>query len=180
MNTAPLIIVVGLFFLLMGTVGNTLLRTSSTPLISKLAIMVLLAAIPCTLVWALPYAYGYPVETTFEAMPDRVELLGFLPYDNETHVYLWLREGNFPPRAYSVAMPDEFKETLRKAKEELSKNGHAELVKHKGDEAKNANNNKGKDGKPGTDHHPYIGIDGGEAPYELSPEAFSLPLKEDK
>ena len=97
-------------------------------------------------------------------LPQQAELLAFLPYEDEKKVDLWLREGNNQPRAYSIPLTDDLKDTLRKAKSKLAGGERAELAK------------KGKSGKPRPPG--YIDIDGGKAPYELLPDAFSLPKKD--
>jgi hypothetical protein len=165
MNTSPLIITIGLFFLLALVIMGALFRTASASLFSKIAILLVLLILTCALAYTLPDAYGYPVETTMESLPQKAELLAFHPYNDEKSVDLWLMPDGAPqPRAYSIPMTDELKETLRQAKSKLAQGARAELAK------------KGKAGKPRPPG--YIDKDGGKAPYELLPDAFNLPKKD--
>lgn len=105
---------------------------------------------------------GYPTPANIRDMPQRAELLAFLPYDDDKRVDLWLREGNAPPRAYDIILTPEMKKTLRQAQSEQEQGNRVMLAKRD---------------KVGLPRQGYIDIDGGDAPYELSPDAFSLPPK---
>lgn len=164
MNPYPLIITIGLFVLLMGVVGANLFKTSSASLASKLVVPSLLTALACFLWYTIPNIFGYPIETTMAALPEKAELVAFVPYENEKSVDLWLRQGKSDPRAYRVPLDEELKSTLRKARQQLAQGMPTEVGK------KRQNGRK----RP----HEYGGMDGGQAPYELLPNAFNLPQKE--
>ena len=60
-------------------------------------------------------------------------------------------------------MTEGLKATLREARQEQAQGQRTMLA---------------KGGKPGNGRPGFIGIDGGNAPYELLPDAFQLPKKE--
>ena len=156
-----LTLVVAIFFALMGTLAAVVIRTASAPLYAKIIIPALMGMLACSIVYVLPEICGYPLDTTFEALPQRVEIIAFLPYADDKMVALWLRDGDAVPRAYTVPLTDGLKKSLRAAQQEQETNGRAMLV-------------KGGKKRPGG----VIDIDGGNAPYELDVSAFALPRKE--
>lgn len=165
MTTSPLIITIGLFVLLAVVIMANLFKTSSASVLSKVAIPSLLLLLTCAAVDTLPSILGYPLETSLASLPQRAELIAFHPYDNEKQIDLWLMpDGAKQPRAYSIPLTDELKKTLSEAKQKMANGERVELAK------------KGKAGKPRPPG--YIDIDGGSAPYELLPDAFNLPKKD--
>lgn len=155
----------GLFYLLMAVIALALFRTAAMSMLSKTTIMMLIVVTACSTFYTLPGAFGYPVETVFSALPQQAELISFHPYDDEKRVDLWLMpEGAPQPRAYSVELTDELKNTLRQAQKAKADGARAMLAKAAKPSGKN---------RPG-----YMGIDGGTAPYVLLPDSFSLPKKD--
>ena len=163
MTVTSLTVVIGLFCLLVAVVASALFRTATASLLSKITIMVALAALPCFLWYTIPTILGYPLATDFASLPETAELVAFVPHDNEKRVDLWLREGSKDPRAYSIPMTDDLKGTLEKAKKELAD----------GPVAVGKRTEHGKK-RP----HQFSDIDGGNAPYELLDNAFNLPKKD--
>lgn len=164
---SSLTISLGLFCLLVAAVAWWVLRTSSASLAIKMVVPVAMLVLVCASYRTLPDAFGYPVDVAFSALPQQAELVAFLPHDDEKFVDLWLvPEGSNDPRAYSVELTPQLKETLRRAREEKAQGRRAMLA-------------KGGKKAQGKGHPAYIGIDGGEAPYVLLPGAFSLPAKGD-
>lgn len=161
---SSLTISLGLYHLLMAAIAWWVLRTAAIHLAVKIIVPVLLLILACSTWYTLPSAFGYPVETVFSALPRQAELLAFHPYDDEKMVDLWLMpEGAPQPRAYSIEMTDDLKDTLRKAQKAKAEGGRAMLAKVE---------KQGGKKRPG-----YMDIDGGEASYVLLPDAFHLPKK---
>lgn len=154
-----------LYYLLVAIIAAALARTASASLMSKMFAMGLIVGLACYTWYTLPGAFGYPVETVFSALPQQAELIAFHPYEDDKKVDLWLMpEGAPQPRAYSVELTDELKNTLRQAQKAKADGARAMLAKV---------------AKPSGKQRPgYMGIDGGGAPYVLLPNAFSLPKKD--
>jgi hypothetical protein len=162
---SSLTITISLFYLLVAIIASAMLRTSSAPFAVKIIVPSLVVALACFTYKTLPEMFGFPVETDFASLPRQAELIAFHPYDDEKKVDLWLaREGEPQPRAYSVELTDDLKDTLRKAQKTKNDGGRAMLAKV---------------AKPSGQKRPsYTGIDGGNAPYTLLPNAFTLPKKD--
>ena len=47
---------------------------------------------------------GFPVSVSVAALPERAQLLAFLPHDEGCLVDLWLLSGDGPPRAYETRL----------------------------------------------------------------------------
>lgn len=177
MSTSALILVSGSFLALMAVVAGWLFRTASAPFLVKMIIPISLMVLACATPYQLPSILGWPVETTFASLPAQAELLAFHPYDDEKMVYLWLQPpasgpcGNehygecLQPRAYSVELTDDLKNTLRQVQKAKADGAPAMLAKK---------------GKPRVKrpHQQYSDMDGGEGPYTLLPNAFALPKKD--
>lgn len=152
----------GAFMLLILVVAGFLFRTTAAPLWMKVAIPTLALLISWWTPTQVAALMGFPLATTFDALPTEAELVAFVPHDDDKRVDLWLREAGKDPRSYSIPLTDSLKDTLRKAKQALA-GGRVEL---------------GKRSKPGKKRpHQYSDIDGGNAPYELLDGAFALPSK---
>lgn len=161
--TSYLTMTICLFYLGMGVIASAVFITSSAHTAVKMIVPSLIVAIACVTLIYFPEALGYPVETDFASLPQQAELVAFIPHDEEKTVDLWLRETDNRPRAYSIPLTDGLKATLQKAKQALA-SGPVVV---------------GKRPKPGKKRpHQYSDIDGGNAPYELLPNALSLPAKE--
>lgn len=164
MSTESLIYVSGAFLALMAVVAAWLFKSASAPFAFKIIIPISLMALACATPFQLPSILGWPVETTLASLPQQAELIGFVPHDDEKKVVLWLmREGVKEPRAYEVEETDALKKTLASAKKAQAAGQRTELAK-----------GGGKPRSPA-----YMNLDGGEAPYELLPDALHLPSKGD-
>ena len=153
----------GAFMLLNLVVGAYLFRTTAAPLWMKVTVPTLALLISWWTPTQVAALMGFPLDTTFSTLPTQAELIAFVPHDDEKKVDLWLRENNKGPRAYTVPLTDELKGTLKQAKQALA-DGPAMI---------------GKRSQPGKKRpHQFSDIDGGNAPYELLPNAFNLPPKD--
>jgi hypothetical protein len=74
---------------------------------------------------------GLPVTTTVESLPDRAQLVAFVPYDEAQLVDHWLRCADGPPRSYETRLDQRMKKTLREAQEEMDQGRPAMLAKRK-------------------------------------------------
>jgi hypothetical protein len=158
-------LMLGAFMLLMLVTAGYLFRTTAAPLWMKLAIPSLALLISWWTPTQVAALMGYPFATDFASLPQTAELVAFVPHDEEQRVDLWLREGSKDPRSYSIPLTDGLKATLQQAKAALA---HGPVA-------------VGKKSKPGKKRpHQFGDIDGGNAPYTLLDNAFSLPKKDDK
>ena len=74
---------------------------------------------------------GFPVTVSLEALPDRAQLVAFLPHDEAKLVDLWLRCDEGPPRSYETTLDERMKKTLREARREMDNGRPAILAKRK-------------------------------------------------
>ena len=85
--------------------------------------------------------YAYRAGASFDALPDRAELVGFVARDDNGLVDLWLRTGDVP-RAYETKLDAKMKKALREARDAMAQ-GRRPLVakagKAKADRAGNPN-----------------------------------------
>ena len=150
----------GLFLLIVGIVAAWLFRSATTRLAFKMllpAAMVLFACIAPAQVRAL---MGFPLDTDIASLPEKAELIAFVPTDEEKRVDIWLREGDAPPRSYEIEMSDGMKKTLRGAQTQLEMGNRVGLMKSK------------------ARRQGYTAFTTPPAPYELDPSAFAPPSKE--
>ena len=77
------------------------------------------------------YAVGLPVTVSIQALPERAQLIAFLPHDEAKLVDLWLRCDDGPPRSYETTLDERMKKTLRQAREEMDSGRPAMLAKRK-------------------------------------------------
>jgi hypothetical protein len=85
---------------------------------------------------------GLPVTASLQSLPERAQLIAFLPHDEAKLVDLWLRCDEGPPRSYETTLDERMKKTLRQAREEMDNGRPAMLAKRKSaarDVAKDAN-----------------------------------------
>jgi len=74
---------------------------------------------------------GLPVTASLQSLPDRAQLIAFLPHDEAHLVDLWLRCDEGPPRSYETQVDERMKKTLRQAQEEMDSRRTAMLAKRK-------------------------------------------------
>jgi hypothetical protein len=162
----------GSLLALMALIAAWLFRTASAPLWAKVAIPSVAVALSCYAPFAISRMMGFPVPVGFDGLPDRAELVAFVPHDEEKRVDLWLRpstgSGDEAPRAYETVLDAKLKETLREAERAMGHDGRAVLTKR-----------GAKDGKGGLGAQDRLGIGDDEQMYVLDPSAVSaLPSKE--
>lgn len=153
----------GLLLLFTTGIMAWVFRSSTAPLAAKMVLPACLVTLAVVTPFRVLTLMGYPMRASMRDMPSRAELLAFLPYDDDKRVDLWLRQGSGQPRAYDIELTDAMKKTLRQAQSEQEQGNRVMLAKK---------------GKIGPKHQSYMDMDGGDAPYELSQDAFSLPPKD--
>jgi hypothetical protein len=151
----------GIFLALIGLVAAWLFRTSDAPFHMKWSVPVLIIILACATPDKVAALLGYPVWTTFSALPQKAELIGFVPKDSDKQhlVDLWLRVGSDDPRAYEVIMTGDMKKMLKDAGAKMAQGERVGLRK-----------GKPRDG--------VTDIETPEAPYVLDDNAFALPSKD--
>ena len=114
----------------MAVMASWLFRSSSAPLYAKVGLSVLVVAAACVTPVEVNSMMGLPVTASLQSLPDRAQLVAFLPHDEAKLVDLWLRCDGGPPRSYETRL-DEMKKTLREAQQELENGRPAMLAKRK-------------------------------------------------
>lgn len=157
-------IYLGLFLIIAAAATGFVFRLTTLPLAIRLTVPAVLIALAC---WTPAQVYsllGYPVVADYASLPQKAELLAFVPHENDEPktVDLLLAETGSKPRLYETALTEGMKKLLKSAAEQQEKGNRTEVVKKK------------------TKKKPigYVDTDGGEAPYELSDSAFHLPRKD--
>ncbi|HKN27743.1 MAG TPA: hypothetical protein VJY34_07605 [Roseiarcus sp.] len=74
---------------------------------------------------------GLPVTASVQALPERAQLIAFLPHDEAKLVDLWLRSGEGPPRSHETRLDEPMKKMLREAQQEMDNGRPAMLAKRK-------------------------------------------------
>jgi hypothetical protein len=161
---------------LMALIAAWLFRTASAPLWVKVAIPALMVALTCYMPWAVNDMLGYPVDVRVDQLPERAELVAFVPRDDEKRVDLWLvtdappsfgNSGGPGPRAYETILTSDLKKTLREAQQAIGRGGRAVLMK------------RGADSKIKAAGQDALAIGDDQEMYVLDPGAISnLPPKE--
>ncbi len=160
----------GSLLALMALIAAWLFRTAAAPFWAKVAIPSLAVALGCHAPFAVSNMMGFPVPVGFDGLPDRAELVAFVPFDEEKRVDLWLRPsagaGGEAPRAYETTLTAQMKQTLREAAEQIGHGRPAMLTKRLSD-------GNGKSGSQDT-----LGLGDDQQMYVLDPNAMGLPPKE--
>ena len=110
----------GCFLLVIALIGSWVLRSSAAPLIAKIVVPTLLAALACTAPYQVNSMLGFPISASPASLPVHAELIAFATPNDHTRVDLWLRQSNGPPRAFETSLDDQLKRTLRKAQSKLT------------------------------------------------------------
>jgi hypothetical protein len=132
----------GLMLASIAVVAAWLFRSSSAPLWAKVGLPVLIVALACVTPLEVNPMMGLPVTASLQSLPERAQLIAFLPHDEAKLVDLWLRCDEGPPRSYETTLDERMKKTLRQAREEMDNGRPAMLAKRKSaarDVAKDAN-----------------------------------------
>jgi hypothetical protein len=153
----------GSMLLMTALIGSWLFRSSTAPLIAKIAVPTLIVALACVTPYQLNAMLGLPVSARPATLPAYAELIAFVAHDDNPLVDLWLREGNAPPRAYETTLNNKLKQILREAQSRLSRGERVMLARARlGTKRTGANEQRAPD-EPG---------------YELDDSFFSLPPKD--
>ena len=165
--TSSFALCLGIFLTISAAVSGLVFRLTPIPLAIRLAVPAVLVVLACWIWKEVPSILGYPVVTAYEALPQKAELIAFIPHENVTPktVDLILSENGGDPRMYRTELTEGIKKMLKDAADEQRKGNRTEIGKKK--LAK----------KPAG--QAYVDTDGGEAPYELLDNAFALPHKGD-
>ena len=156
----------GSLLALMALIAAWLFRTAAAPLWAKVAIPSLAVALGCHAPFAVSNMMGFPVPVGFDRLPDRAELVAFVPVDGEKRVDLWLRpSAGAEPRAYETTLTARMKQTLREAAEQIGHGRPAMLTKRRSE----GNGNSGSQDR---------GLGDDQQMYVLDPNAMGLPPKE--
>ena len=156
----------GALLALMALIAAWLFRSAGAPLWQKLAVPSLIVALACAAPFAVSRMMGFPVDVAFRDLPDRAELVAFVPRDGDKRVDLWLKV-NDAPRAFETVLDARLKKTLREAQQAMGRGAKA-LLKKEG----------AKDGGESAGDRLGVGEDQ-TALYVLDPSALSaLPPKE--
>lgn len=157
-----------------------LFRSTSAPFVLKLALPSAAVSLACWAPLQVGAMMGLPVVTSLAALPDKVQLIAFLPHDEDKLVDLWLMT-EAVPRAYEVPLTKGLKQTLQQAREQLAENRPVFLRKGKPGDGKGGEGDaKGKDGQARTGA-PSVTIlsDDFDPGYSIDDSALSqLPNKE--
>lgn len=147
-----------------------LFRTTGAPLAAKIAVPALLVTLACYSPLAINQMLGLPLTASLASLPDRAELLAFLPHDEQHQVDLWLNAGDVP-RAYETPLTNAMKATLREAAKEMAQ-GHRVMLAKRG--AKGSGN--GAEGHGGHRVEAPSTTDD-QSEYVLQNDVFNLPAK---
>jgi len=122
----------GLMLGLTAVIAGWVFRSSTAPLVYKVVLPTVLMGAACAAPFMISPMMGLPVPVSMGSLPDKAELLAFLPHD-ETHlVDLWLLSDQGPPRSYETRLDEKMKRTLREAQNEMAQGRPAVLKKQAG------------------------------------------------
>ena len=152
----------GCLLLVIALIGSWVFRSSAAPLIAKIVVPALLAALACTTPYQVNSMLGFPISAPPAALPTHAELIAFATLNDDRRVDLWLRQSDGPPRAFETRLDDKLKRTLREAQIRLDHGGRAMLVKARMGAKQTGVRESAPEG-PG---------------YELDDSLFSLPPKD--
>ena len=150
----------------MAVVAAWLFRTASAPMAVKMVVPLSAVALACYTPFKVNALLGYPAAVTFRELPEKAELVAYIPQDEAGLVDLWLRlDPSLPPRAFETRLTSGMKAALRAASTALMRGRPVALKK-----------TDGSDGRPkGADK---FGIGDDDSGYVLDESAMSaLPAK---
>jgi hypothetical protein len=153
----------GSMLLMTAFVGSWLFRSSTAPLIAKIAVPALIVTLACVTPYQVNAMLGLPISAPPATLPAYAELIAFVAHDDDRLVDLWLRQRNAPPRAYETTLNSKLKRILREAQSRLSRGERVMLVK-----ARLRTKRTGAKEQRAPD----------EPDYELADSFFSLPPKD--
>ncbi|HKN27740.1 MAG TPA: hypothetical protein VJY34_07590 [Roseiarcus sp.] len=121
----------GFMLVTMAVMASWLFRSSSAPLWAKVGLPILIVALACVTPLEVNPMMGLPVTASPQALPERAQLIAFVPHDEAKLVDLWLRCDEGPPRSYETQLDERMKKTLRQAQQEMDSGRLAMLAKRK-------------------------------------------------
>ena len=121
----------GLMLVSIAIMASWLFRSSGAPLWAKVGLPILVVALACVTPLEVNPMMGLPVTASIKALPERAQLIAFLPHDEAKLVDLWLRCDDGPPRSYETTLDERMKKTLQQAREEMDSGRPAMLAKRK-------------------------------------------------
>jgi hypothetical protein len=121
----------GFMLATMALMASWLFRSSSAPLYAKVGLPLLVVGAACLTPLEVNPMMGLPVTASLKSLPDRAQLVAFLPHDEAKLVDLWLRCDGGPPRSYETRLDEQMKKTLRQAQQEMENGRPAMLAKRK-------------------------------------------------
>ena len=119
MSFAAFAVAFGALLALAALIAAWLFRVSSAPLWLKLSVPSIMVILACATPFAVAPMMGRPVPAALAALPERAELVAFVPHDDAHLVDLWLIVDD-TPRAYEVVLDARMKNTLRAAQGEMA------------------------------------------------------------
>ena len=134
MNFATFAVAFGALLALAALMSAWLFRVSAAPLWLKLSVPSIMVILACATPFAVAPMMGRPVPAALASLPERAELVAYIPYDDSHLVDLWLIS-NGSPRVYEVALDAQMKATLREASTAIAQ-GRPAFLKKKSGEAK--------------------------------------------
>lgn len=154
----------GALLALMALIAAWLFRTASAPMWLKIIVPSLTTVLACSTPFAVGSMLGYPVGASFDSLPEKAELVGFVAHDDDGFVDLWLRTGD-TPRAYETKLSPAMKKALREAQDAMAHGRRALMAKSARAKEKSA-------GDPN-------GVGDNDRAWVIDPNALSaLPAKE--
>jgi hypothetical protein len=149
----------GSMLLVIAIIGSWLFRSSTAPLIAKIAVPTLIVALACVTPYQVNAMLGLPISAPPASLPAYAELIAFVAHDDDLLVDLWLRQRNTP---HAPMLNNNLKRILHDAQSRLSRGERVMLVKTLGTKRTDAKELRAPD-EPG---------------YELDDSFFSLPPKD--
>ena len=86
----------GSMLLMTAIIGSWLFRSSTAPLIAKIAVPALIVALACVTPYQVNAMLGLPISAPPASLPAYAELIAFVAHDDDLLVDLWLRQRNTP------------------------------------------------------------------------------------
>ena len=126
----PFVLELGGVLAAVAWISAWLFRSTSAPLALKLALPAAAVSLACWAPLQVGAMMGLPVVASLAALPDKVQLIAFLPHDEDKLVDLWLMT-EAVPRAYEVPLTKGLKQTLQQAREQLAEGRPVYLRKGK-------------------------------------------------
>ena len=119
----------GLMLSAMAVMASWLFRPAGAPLWAKVGLPMLVVAMACVTPLEVNTMMGLPITASIKGLPERAQLVAFVPHDEAKLVDLWLRYDDGPPRSYETTLDERMKKTLRDARQQMDRGRPAMLAK---------------------------------------------------